>query len=82
MEWWGEKSRLPPTYVPISIASGMRAAAMRTPAKLALREGDRCLTYAELADRTARVSGIVRGRLGLGTGAAGGEQRQEGEGGE
>ena len=58
----------PATYRPLSIASGLRAAAGRTPDKVALREGERELTYARLRDRLERVSGGVRDGFGLGRG--------------
>jgi long-chain acyl-CoA synthetase len=58
-------SRPPASYQPISIASGVRAAAARTPGKIALRDGERTLTYAALYDRIQRVTGAVRDGLGL-----------------
>jgi long-chain acyl-CoA synthetase len=47
------------------ISDGIRAAAGRTPGKMALREGSRCLTYQAMADRIGRVSNLVHAGLGL-----------------
>ena len=58
----------PATYRPLTIATGMRAAAGRTPRKVALREGNRTLDYAALVERMNRVSALVTGGLGLGPG--------------
>ncbi|MXW90371.1 MAG: AMP-binding protein [Rhodospirillaceae bacterium] len=58
----------PATYRPLTIATGMRAAAERTPEKIALREGERTLTYAALVDRIDRVSAMVTDGFGLGPG--------------
>jgi long-chain acyl-CoA synthetase len=49
----------PDTYVPVTIADGIRAAAARTPAKVALREGGRELRFAGLVDRLHRVANAV-----------------------
>lgn len=49
----------------ILISDGIRAAAGRTPDKVALRESGRALTYASLAERIARVSNLVHAGLGL-----------------
>ena len=46
----------PATYVPVTIADGIRLAARRTPGKLALEEGDRRLAFSELVDRIHRVA--------------------------
>ena len=51
----------------ILIADGIRAAAFRTPAKIAVTEGDRHLGFGKLAERIDRVSNLARG-LGLGPG--------------
>ena len=58
----------PATYRPLTIATGIRAAAERTPGKIALREGDRILSYAALVDRIDRVSALVCEGFGLGPG--------------
>lgn len=55
----------PATYRPLTIATGMRAAAGRTPGKVALREGNRTLDYATLVERMNRVSTLVTDGLGL-----------------
>jgi long-chain acyl-CoA synthetase len=47
------------------ISDGIRAAAGRTPGKMALRESGRSLTYAELVRRIARVANLVHAGLGL-----------------
>lgn len=49
----------PSTYVPLSIARGIRASARRTPGKVALAEGTRTLTYQELVDRINRVANVL-----------------------
>lgn len=51
----------------ILIADGMRSAAFRTPDKIAIREGDRSLSYRKLVERIDRVSHMAVG-LGLGKG--------------
>lgn len=56
---------IPPTYVPLTVADGIRVSAGRTPAKVALREGDRRLTYAGLRDRMHRVGNAALHGLGL-----------------
>lgn len=48
----------------ILIADGMRAAAFRTPEKIAIREGERSLRFRQLAERIDRVSNLAHG-LGL-----------------
>jgi acyl-CoA synthetase (AMP-forming)/AMP-acid ligase II len=50
----------PSTFVPVDIASGVRASARRTPTKVALQEGERTLTYDALSDRIARVASALR----------------------
>jgi long-chain acyl-CoA synthetase len=49
----------PFSYRPIDIGTGVRAAARRTPGKIALAEGMRHLTYAQLEARLRRVSAGV-----------------------
>lgn len=49
----------------ILISDGIRAAAGRTPDKVAMAESGRTLTYAQLARRIARVANLVHGGLGL-----------------
>jgi acyl-CoA synthetase (AMP-forming)/AMP-acid ligase II len=58
----------PRTYRALTIADGVRAAAGRSPGKVALQEGERTLTYAELVARINRVGNGVRGGLGLAEG--------------
>ena len=61
-------SRPPRSYVPLSIASGVITSAGRNPAKTALRDGARTLTYAQLRERIMRMTGAVRDGLGLAQG--------------
>ena len=49
----------------ITIADGIFASASRTPRKVAIREGERSLTYTQLAERTVRVANVVHGHFGL-----------------
>lgn len=44
------------SYRPVTIASGVRTSAERTPEKIALREGARDLSYARLVERIDRVA--------------------------
>lgn len=53
------------TYRPVTIASGVRTSAERTPNKIALREGARELSYRNLVERIDRVANGVRHDLGL-----------------
>ena len=55
----------PPSYVPIEIADGVRSSARRTPAKIALQEGERTLSYAQLVERVDRVASGTSNGLGL-----------------
>jgi long-chain acyl-CoA synthetase len=59
----------PSSFLPVDIASGVRAAARRTPNKVALAEFERELTYAQLTERIARVcngvSGLAPGRVAI-----------------
>jgi long-chain acyl-CoA synthetase len=52
----GRTARLPGTFVPLLIADGIRASAVRAPRKPALAESGRELTYAELVERIDRVA--------------------------
>lgn len=54
--------------LPVTLSCGVRSSAARTPAKVALSEGQNQLTYAQLADRIDRVVGLASARLGLGRG--------------
>ena len=49
----------------ITIADGIFASASRTPNKSAIREGERALTYAALAERIVRVANMAHGHFGL-----------------
>jgi long-chain acyl-CoA synthetase len=49
----------------ITISDGIFASASRTPRKVAIREGERSLTYAQLAERTVRVANVMHGHFGL-----------------
>ena len=53
-------SRRPATYRPVFIADGVRSSAHRTPHKIALQEGEKSLTYAQLVARIDRVANGVR----------------------
>ena len=55
----------PDTYVPITIASGIRSSAAGTPNKVALAEGERTLTYRDLVTRIDRVANAAVHDLGL-----------------
>ncbi len=56
---------LPEGFRPLTICSGIRAAANRTPAKMALREGERSLDYRTLVQRIDRVASGAVGDLRL-----------------
>ena len=56
------------SYRPVTIASGVRTSAERTPGKIALREGARELSYARLAERIDRVANAAIHDLGLAPG--------------
>lgn len=49
----------------ITISDGIFASASRTPDKIAIREGERSLTYARLAERVLRVANVAHGHFGL-----------------
>ena len=49
----------PRTYMPVTIADGLRAAAARAPAKLALEESGRKLTFSDLVERVHRVANAI-----------------------
>jgi len=49
----------------ITIADGIFASAGRTPGKTAIREGERSLAYAKLAERILRVANMAHGHFGL-----------------
>jgi len=55
----------PASYLPVAIADGIRSAAAATPGKIALAEGERTLTYADLVARIDRVANGAAGGLGL-----------------
>ena len=59
------RSAIPATFVPLTVADGIRVSAGRTPHKVAVREGDRTLTYAGLRERVHRVGNAALGGLGL-----------------
>ena len=54
---------LPPLYRSITVESGIRAAANRTPRKVALIEGSRRLDYTQLV---GRIDGVAAGAVALG----------------
>src|SRR5579862_1379722 len=49
----------PQTFVPVTIADGLRAAAARAPGKVALEESRRRLTFAQLVERVHRVANRI-----------------------
>ncbi len=53
----------PPTYRPIAVSSGIRAAANRAPGKVAIVEGERQLTYRALVERIGRVGSLAMAGL-------------------
>jgi len=53
------------SYRPVTIATGARTSAERTPQKIALREGARELSYARLAERIDRAATGAIHDLGL-----------------
>jgi long-chain acyl-CoA synthetase len=53
------------TATDILISDGIRAAAARTPGKVAIREGGRSLTYGAVTERIDRVSNFAHGGLQL-----------------
>ena len=57
--------QLPWTYRPVTLDSGVRAAFNRTPDRLALREGERTLSYRQLVSRINRAGSAALGDLGL-----------------
>jgi len=59
---------LAPGGAPLNIANGVREFVRATPGRLAVIDGDRTLTYAQLGERAARVANMLLG-LGLGDGA-------------
>src|SRR4051794_8495935 len=52
----------------ITISDGVFASASRTPDKMAIREGERSLSYAKLAERILRVANMVHGHFALAQG--------------
>ena len=54
-----------PSFMPITISSGIRASAARTPHKVALSEDRRSLTYAQLVERIDRVETMASAGLKL-----------------
>ena len=55
----------PPGYYPLTIAAGIRASVERTPAKTAMIEGERSLTYSQLVRRIDRITAATAEGLGL-----------------
>ncbi|MBI5920596.1 MAG: AMP-binding protein [Betaproteobacteria bacterium] len=53
------------SFMPITISSGIRASAARTPDRVALSEGEQSLTYAKLVDRIDRVAAMATTGLSL-----------------
>jgi long-chain acyl-CoA synthetase len=61
----GASAGRPSSYVPITISDGIRSSMGRDPDKVALREGERKLTYRGLVERMDRVSNGSLHDLGL-----------------
>lgn len=61
----GRSTTLPATFRPMTMASGIRACALREPNKVALICDDRALTYHQLVDRIDRVAALSLYRFGL-----------------
>lgn len=55
----------PSAYRPMSLARQLRSAAMRFPARIALRMEKQTLSYATLAQRTAQCTSLAVGHFGL-----------------
>ncbi len=53
------------SYRPVTIASGVRTSAERTPNKIALREGVREVSYVQLVERIDRVANVAQHGLHL-----------------
>ena len=53
------------SFMPITLSSGVRASAARTPNKVALTEDERSLTYDRLVKRIDQVASLALGGLGL-----------------
>ena len=60
-----DQAALPGTFMPMTIDLGPRAAAARTPDKIAIADGARTLNYAGLVDRMDRAGAAALGGLGL-----------------
>ncbi|MCC7083318.1 MAG: AMP-binding protein [Burkholderiales bacterium] len=56
---------VPDTYRPLTITTGVHAAARRTPHKVALIDGTRMLSFAQLVERMARLGAAGMAELGL-----------------
>jgi acyl-CoA synthetase (AMP-forming)/AMP-acid ligase II len=54
-----------PTFAHVTVASGVRSAALRTPDKTAVVEGDRSVTFTRLRERMDRLSSLLTDELGL-----------------
>ena len=63
-----ERATRGPTFQSMTIASGVRSSARRTPHKVAVIDGDRSTTFAELVDRMDRLSTVLARRLRLSPG--------------
>lgn len=55
----------PASYLPLTVADGVRSAARRTPGKVCLQHGDREITYRRLVERIDRVACAAVHGLGL-----------------
>ena len=55
----------PPGYRPLLISTGVRASALRTPAKIALSTPDKTVTFAALVERLNRIGHYASTELGL-----------------
>lgn len=61
----GVDPRRAASYAPILVTDGIRAAAQRTPKRLALIDGDRSLTFRDLLGRQNRLANAVSCHFGL-----------------
>jgi len=57
--------KLPVTYQPLTIATGIRCSARRTPDKPMLIEGDKVRSFAEFCQRMDQLQAVAVGELGL-----------------
>ncbi|MBM4196263.1 MAG: long-chain fatty acid--CoA ligase [Gammaproteobacteria bacterium] len=61
-------AELPFSFQSLGMAAGLKAAAARSPGKIAYTQGDRTRTYAQLVERVDRVTHALLGGCGLAAG--------------